>query len=81
VKEKKENVHAIFVSHGLCISEMVAALLGLDYERKSKGLEVPDRQFTGLLNTAWTRARIDLAVGVRQYRSSRLSVMGFTGCR
>jgi len=61
VKEKKENVHVALVSHGLCICEMVAALVALDYERRSKGLEVPDREYAGLLNTAWTRATIDLA--------------------
>ena len=62
VKEKKEDVHVALVSHGLCISELVAALVSLDYERRSKGQEVPDRQYAGLANTAWTRATIDLAV-------------------
>jgi len=62
VKEKKEDVHVALVSHGLCISELVAALVALDYERRSRSLEVPDRQYAGLLNTAWTRATIDLAV-------------------
>ena len=62
VKGKKEDVHVALVSHGLCISELVAALVALDYERRSKGLEVPDRQYAGLSNTAWTRATIDLAV-------------------
>ena len=62
VKEKKEDVHVVLVSHGLCISELVAALVALDYERRSKGLEVPDRQYAGLMNTAWTRAVIGLAV-------------------
>jgi len=61
VKEKKEDVHVAFISHGLCISETVAALVALDYERRSKGLEVPDGRYTGLLNTAWTRATVDLA--------------------
>jgi len=61
VKEKKRDVHVAFVSHGLCISEMVATLVSLDYERRSRGLEVPDRQYAGLMNTAWTRATIDLA--------------------
>ena len=62
VKGKKEDVHVALVSHGLCISELVSAVVGLDYERRSKGLEVPDRQYAGLWNTAWTRATIDLAV-------------------
>ena len=65
VKGMKKDVHVAFVSHGLCISEFVAALVSLDYERTSKGLEVPDREYTGLLNTAWTRVTIDLAVRIR----------------
>jgi broad specificity phosphatase PhoE len=64
VKEKKEGVHVALVSHGLCISELVAGLVALDYERRSRGQEVPDRQYTGLLNTAWTRATVDLAVRI-----------------
>ena len=64
VKGKKGDVHVALVSHGLCISELVAALVGLDYERRSKGQEVADREYAGLMNTAWTRATIDLAVGV-----------------
>lgn len=64
IKEKKEDVHVALVSHGLCISELVAALVGLDYERRSKGQEVRDRQYAGLMNTAWTRATIDPAVSV-----------------
>jgi len=64
VKEKKGNVHVALASHGLCISELVAAVVSLDYGRRSKGLEVPDRQYAGLLNTAWTRATIDLAVRI-----------------
>ena len=64
VKGKKKDVHVAFVSHGWCISEFVVALVSLDYERTSKGLEVPDREYTGLLNTAWTRVTIDLAVRI-----------------
>ena len=67
VKEGKEDVHVALVSHGLCISELVSALVGLDYERRSKGQEVPDRQYAGLRNTAWTRATIELAVGFLFY--------------
>lgn len=61
IREKKENVHVALASHGLCISELVAGLVTLDYERRSKGLVVPDRQYAGLLNTAWTRVTVDLA--------------------
>lgn len=72
VKEKKQDVHVALVSHGLCISEMVATLVSLDYERRSRGLEVPDRQYAGLMNTAWTRATIDLAVCIFWHRASWL---------
>lgn len=49
------NIHVALASHGLAISEMVAALLRLDPEFKI------DRSYSGLANTAWTRVR----VGVR----------------
>ena len=62
VKEKKEDVHVALVSHGLCINEMGATLIALDYERRAKGQEAPDRPYTKLLNTAWTRVTIDLVV-------------------
>ena len=62
LKNGEENVHVAVVSHGLCISELVAAVVRLDYERRSKGLEVPDREYAGLSNTAWTRVTIGLAV-------------------
>ena len=62
VKEKKQDVHVALVSHGVCISELVVALVALDYERRSRSLEVSDGRYVGLLNTAWTRATIGLAV-------------------
>ena len=62
VRENKENVHVALVSHGAYISQAVPAMLALDYERRSKGLEVPNRRYTKLHNTAWTRVTIDLAV-------------------
>lgn len=72
VKEKKENVHVAVVSHGLCISETVAAVVSLDYERRSKRLEVRDRKYAGLQNTAWTRATIDLTVCTPGHRLKKL---------
>ncbi|KAJ7064840.1 phosphoglycerate mutase [Mycena amicta] len=44
------NVHIGIASHGLCISELVSALLRLDPESRR------DISYAGLLNTAWTRA-------------------------
>ncbi|KAJ3986497.1 phosphoglycerate mutase [Lentinula detonsa] len=44
--------HIAMVSHGLCISELVAALLRLDPDSRR------DVSYKGLLNTAWTRATV-----------------------
>ncbi|KAJ6588871.1 phosphoglycerate mutase [Mycena capillaripes] len=46
----KGDVHIAIASHGLCISELVAALLRLDPDSRR------DISYAGLLNTAWTRA-------------------------
>lgn len=57
VKEDAENgtsAHIAIVSHGLCISELVAAVLRLDLKSKNAN------NWTGLLNTAWTRVKIEL---------------------
>ncbi|GLB42120.1 putative histidine phosphatase superfamily (branch 1) [Lyophyllum shimeji] len=48
----EDGAHIAVASHGLCISELIAALLRLDpYSRR-------DISYTGLLNTAWTRLTI-----------------------
>jgi len=46
------------VSHGLCISEMVPALLRRDHS----GAAVPDH-YRGLRNTGWTRVTVDMKDG------------------
>ncbi|KAL0959995.1 hypothetical protein HGRIS_011649 [Hohenbuehelia grisea] len=46
--------HIVVVSHGLCISELIAALVRLDPDSPQ------DKSYTGLLNTAWTRVSISL---------------------
>ncbi|KAJ6488010.1 phosphoglycerate mutase [Mycena sanguinolenta] len=46
----ENNIHIAIASHGLCISELVAALLRLDPDSRR------DISYAGLLNTAWTRA-------------------------
>ncbi|KAJ7185587.1 phosphoglycerate mutase [Mycena filopes] len=48
------DVHVAIASHGLCISELVAALLRLDPDSRR------DISYAGLLNTAWTRAVVSL---------------------
>lgn len=56
---KGESAHIAIVSHGLCISELVAALV-----RKDTGLnkKATGHQWTGLRNTAWTRLEIGVSV-------------------
>ncbi|KAJ6595779.1 phosphoglycerate mutase [Mycena vulgaris] len=51
------NLHIAIASHGLCISELVAALLRLDPDARR------DISYAGLLNTAWTRAVISVKDG------------------
>jgi len=54
VRAGKKGVHIAVVSHGLCISELIPALL-------SKDANSPPRQdFRGLMNTAWTRVTVDV---------------------
>ena len=52
----KEDVHVVAVSHGMCISEMTAALLALDPQADHA------KSYRGLLNTAWIRAEISVRV-------------------
>jgi broad specificity phosphatase PhoE len=53
----ERSVHIAVVSHGLCISELVPALLNW-------GLYARDEDFSGLKNTAWTRVEVALKVRV-----------------
>jgi len=55
-REGHESAHIAVVSHGLCISELVAALMHKGVtERSGEG-----NKWKGLLNTAWTRAVIEV---------------------
>ena len=56
-KEGKKNVHVAIVSHGLCISELVPALL-----QKDVSGYLPSTSYKGLQNTGWTRIAIDVQV-------------------
>lgn len=51
-----EDVHVALVSHGLCISELIPALL----KRNDGGS--PAKDYRGLLNTAWTRVTVQVKV-------------------
>ncbi|KAI8994145.1 phosphoglycerate mutase-like protein [Trametes punicea] len=54
-REGKKGVHIAIASHGLCISELVPALLIKD----ESGVH-PGDKFRGLQNTAWTRVTVDV---------------------
>ncbi|KDR80143.1 hypothetical protein GALMADRAFT_62388 [Galerina marginata CBS 339.88] len=49
---KKDGVHVAIASHGLCIGEMVPALLRLDPKANR------NERHTGLMNTGWTRVEV-----------------------
>jgi broad specificity phosphatase PhoE len=54
---QEDSVHIAIASHGLCISELIAAVVRLDPDSER------GRSYAGLLNTAWTRLTIALKVG------------------
>ncbi|OJT14672.1 hypothetical protein TRAPUB_8725 [Trametes pubescens] len=56
-REGKKGVHIAIASHGLCISELVPALVMKD----ESGVH-PGEKFRGLQNTAWTRVTVDVKV-------------------
>ncbi|KAG5646713.1 hypothetical protein DXG03_002395 [Asterophora parasitica] len=51
--DEGKDIHVALASHGLCISELVPALLRLDPETRK------DVSYAGLLNTAWHRATVE----------------------
>ncbi|KAI0769010.1 phosphoglycerate mutase-like protein [Trametes elegans] len=54
-REGKKGVHIAIASHGLCISELVPALVVKD----ESGVH-PGDKYRGLHNTAWTRVTVDV---------------------
>lgn len=56
-REGKTGVNIALASHGLCISELIPALLVKD----EKGIH-PGDKYRGLLNTAWTRVTVEVEV-------------------
>lgn len=57
VREGKSGVHVALASHGLCIGEMIPALLVKD----ESGVH-PGDKYRGLQNTAWTRLTVEVEV-------------------
>lgn len=75
-REGKRGVHVAVVSHGLCISELVPALL-------ARGVGAPKGQrYSGLRNTAWTRVAVDVKVSTarRSRAEERRCVNNLIGC-
>jgi broad specificity phosphatase PhoE len=54
--KSQEQVHIAFASHGLCISETIAALLRLDPEAEQLN------EYRGHQNTGWSQLEISLKV-------------------
>lgn len=61
-KEGKTGVHVAVVGHGLCISQMISQLLKMNPKQDE------ERDYRGLLNTAWTRVVIESEVRVLKQR-------------
>lgn len=59
-----DDLHIAMVSHGLCISELIAALLRLDPDSPR------DLSYRGLLNTAWTRVTVSTKVSIPLFCSA-----------
>lgn len=57
-----QDVHVAMVSHGLCISELVPALL-----KRNDG-SLPTKDYRGLMNTAWTRVTVQAKVTFVTFR-------------
>jgi broad specificity phosphatase PhoE len=55
-KEGKTGIHVAVVSHGLCISQIISELLKMSANHHE------EEDYSGLLNTAWTRVVIDIEV-------------------
>lgn len=59
-ESESKEVHVAIASHGLCIGELVAALIRLDPEADKK------KNYTGLMNTAWTRVEVKVRVSLNE---------------
>ena len=73
-----EKAHIAVVSHGLCISELIAALMRKDCDAPPGA---QGGKWTGLMNTAWTRVTIDLVVSANIWRSFFITIPIGIVCR
>ncbi|KAF9261660.1 phosphoglycerate mutase-like protein [Marasmius fiardii PR-910] len=64
---ENQGGHILLASHGLCISELVAALVRLDPDVE------PGVDYRGLMNTAWTRAVVSLKDSSKPFDVSKPS--------
>lgn len=72
-----EDLQVAVVSHGLAISELIAALMRKD-AGAAGGSE--GKRWTGLLNTAWTQMTIQVVVRLFSFDDVRFSHCSFSGC-
>lgn len=66
-REGVKGIHIAVVSHGLCISEMVPALLRKDHRGTP-----PENKYKGLKNTGWMRVTVDIKAGQFSYQLDAL---------
>lgn len=57
-----KDLHIAVVSHGLCISELIGAVLRTDKDAATSG--AGGKRWTGMLNTSWTRVTVEIPVRV-----------------
>lgn len=55
-----KDLHIAVVSHGLCISELIGAVLRTDKDAATSG--AGGKRWTGMLNTSWTRVTVEISV-------------------
>lgn len=65
----EDDGHIAIASHGLCISEMMSALVSLDPEADQS------TSYKGLLNTAWTRVQVKRRESERNTADDALPVL------
>lgn len=66
---QQDGAHIAIASHGLCIGELIAAVIRLDPDSPQ------DVSYAGLENTAWTRLTISLKVKSTYLNYTRCSHM------
>lgn len=64
VLEEPDEANVAVVSHGLFLSELIAALVRKDDAVRISGREVYARDFRGLKNTGWAKVTVTVRVSI-----------------